>query len=103
MVSIRKFAVTALSGAALAGAVAVAPAEAGWRGNRGAPVVAGVIGGLALGALAAGAGHAYYAEPRYYALPRPRVRYRPQCHLERQPAYDPWGRFTGYRRVQVCY
>lgn len=73
-------------------------ASAGWRGRHhhrggwGAPVAAGVIGGLALGALAANAG------PRYYGAP-----YAPApCYRERRPVYDAWGRFLGYQAVRVC-
>ncbi|WP_091676212.1 hypothetical protein [Methylocapsa palsarum] len=80
-----------------------------WRGGRwyggggynwGAPVAAGVIGGLALGALAAGAANPYGYAPGYgYG-------YAPAyggCSLQNQPAYDGWGNFVGYRQVRVCY
>jgi hypothetical protein len=76
-----------------------------WRGGRGygwgggyygggwgAPVAAGVIGGLALGALA---GSAYGYGPAYYGYGR--------CYWQNQPAYDAWGNFSGYQPVQVCY
>jgi hypothetical protein len=58
----------------------------GWGG----PVAAGVIGGLALGALA---GSAYVSGPAYYN----------GCYWQNQPAYDAWGNFAGYQPVQVCY
>jgi hypothetical protein len=81
------------------------PAEARWRGGYyrggwgwGGPVAAGVIGGLALGGLAAAATYPGY--PGYYP-------YGPYaaggCYPQRQPAYDGWGRFIGYRVVRICY
>ncbi len=80
----------------------------GWRGHRGhganwvGPAVAGVIGGLALGALASSAYPAYgygYGQPYYGYGPT----YYGGCTWRRQPTYDPWGRFIGYGSVQVCY
>ena len=61
-------------------------------GGWGGPVAAGVIGGLALGALA---GSAYGYGPAYYGYGR--------CYWQNQPAYDAWGNFSGYQPVQVCY
>ena len=59
----------------------------GWRGP--GPWVAGAIGGLALGAMAAGAANNYG--------------YGYGC-VANQPVYDNWGNFVGYRRVRVaCY
>jgi hypothetical protein len=55
----------------------------GWHGGWGAPVAAGVIGGMALGAIAANAGPSY------------------AC-VEDQPIYSRHGRFLGYRRVRVA-
>ena len=71
-----------------------------WRGGRwygggygwGAPVAAGVIGGLALGALA-GSAYPYGAYAPAYG----------GCYLQNQPAYDAWGNFVGYQPVRVCY
>lgn len=55
----------------------------GWGGP--GPWVAGAIGGLALGAVAAGAYNNY------------------GC-VANQPVYDDWGQFIGYQRVRVpCY
>ena len=63
-------------------------------GGWGGPVAAGVIGGLALCALAAP--RYGYAAPAYgYAAPA-------TCYLQDQPTYDTWGRFAGYQRVRVC-
>ncbi len=66
-----------------------------WRGGRGygggwgAPVAAGVLGGLALGALA---GSAYSYGPGYYG----------GCYMQNRPIYDGWGNFVGYQPVQIC-
>lgn len=100
MTILRKTATAGIAALALAGALAVSPAEAAWRGHRGGGFpVGGIIGGLALGALAAGAANSYYAPgPRYGAYGG-----YGGCAIERQPAYDRWGRFAGYRRVRVCY
>jgi hypothetical protein len=64
----------------------------GWRGGygRGAPVATGIIGGLALGALA---GAAYPYGPAYYG----------GCYWQNRPVYDSWGNFAGYAPVQACY
>ena len=68
----------------------------GWHGGGrhgggwGGPVAAGVLGGLALGALA---GSAYAHGPGYYG----------RCYVQNRPAYDGWGNFAGYQPVQVCY
>ena len=73
---------------------ASAPAEAGWRGRGGwggPALAAGVIGGLAFGALAA------QARPRYYAAP-----VYGGCFDQQRAVYDAWGNFAGYRVVRVC-
>jgi hypothetical protein len=67
------------------------PASAAY-GRHGA-FAAGLIGGLAVGALAAGTGA--YAYP--YGAP-----YYGDCWIESRPVYNPWGYFVGYRRVRVC-
>ncbi|MDF2118264.1 hypothetical protein PY365_22060 [Roseiarcaceae bacterium H3SJ34-1] len=99
-------AVAALAmGAALS--TSVSTAQAGWRGGWGhggwgAPVAAGVIGGLALGAIAA------QAQPRYaYPVADPTYGYQAYgdvsyCHVERRPTYNPWGYFAGWQAVRVC-
>jgi hypothetical protein len=63
-----------------------------YRRNNGAAVAAGVVGGLALGALAANAGR-----PVYYQRP---VRYG-DCWTERRRAYNRYGDLV-IRRVRVC-
>jgi hypothetical protein len=56
------------------------------------PWVAGAVGGLALGALAAGAYNGYG------------FGYGGGSCVARQPVHDAWGNFVGYRRVYVpCY
>jgi hypothetical protein len=90
--SLRKPIAGALAAAALVGTLAVSTTSAEARWRRGPGIAAGVIGGLALGALAAGAARPYYyGGPYYYG-----------CHLERQPVYDAWGRFRGWQRIRVC-
>jgi hypothetical protein len=63
----------------------------GWAG----PVAAGLVGGLALGALASSA-YAYGPSygPAYWGG---------GCTLQNQPVYDAWGRFRGYQTARVCY
>ena len=62
----------------------------GWGGGWGGPVAAGVVGGLALGAIAASASSAS-AAPVYYD----------SC-IARQPVYDDYGNYRGTRRVRVA-
>ncbi len=112
MTIVRKTLTAAVTAITLFGAVAATTSEAsaGWRGGHhrgghggwGAPVAAGVIGALALGAFAAAAAprhHQTYAPQGYY----PVAGYDPApCYIENQPAYDAWGQFVGYQRVRVC-
>lgn len=68
-------------------------------GNRGAAAAAGIIGGLALGALAAGAAR---SEPRYYETYPAYGGYGyGGCYWTNQRVYDGWG-YARWRRVQVC-
>ena len=76
---------------------------------RGCGVAAGVVGGLALGAIIAGsanAGPRYEEPPAYYAPPRrtyyggPAYVEGPVCHVERQRFWDGYGWRS--RRVEVC-
>ncbi len=60
----------------------------GWNWGWGAPVAAGVITGLAAGALSRSAyGTGYYGH----------------CRVQNRPTFDDWGNFVGYVPVQVCY
>lgn len=113
---------TALAAAAVVATAAMTaptPAEARWRG--GGAVAAGIIGGIAVGALIAGAtrpgyGYGYYGGPAYYPAPvyygrpayypapvyygRPAY-YRPACTWRRERIFDGYG--WRIRRVRVCY
>jgi hypothetical protein len=103
-----KTTLTALAAAAVVAITAVAAptsAEAHWRG--GGAVAAGIIGGIAAGALIAGAtrpsygyygGPAYYPAPVYYGGP---AYYGPACTWRRERFFDGYG--WRVRRVRVCY
>lgn len=111
----RSTRIAALAASALAIGATLAPtgASADWRyRNNGGAIAAGVIGGLALGALAAGAASrpAYGA---YYDAPPPPVYYRPRpvysemygyapvCRVVKQRVQiDPWT--VEVRRYRVC-
>lgn len=75
-----------------------------WHGHRrggwGGPAAAGIIGGLALGALAAGAygGYGGYGGP-VYAAPGYGV-YGGRCWIERHRVYDGWDYVV--QDVRVC-
>lgn len=105
---VATLAVATVGGAMLAG---MSNAEAQYyhrRGNGGA-VAAGVIGGIAAGALIAGAARpAYGYSNSYYAAPAPRYRSyepvyydAPVCHVERRKVWIDDYRYT-VRRVRVC-
>jgi hypothetical protein len=84
--------------AALALAVAVTP-EPAFARNGGA-IAAGVIGGLAIGAIIGSqANRGYYGGPGYYASGYQPV-YR-NCRTERQYVTDQYGR-TRTQRIRVC-
>jgi len=96
----------------------------GRRSNAGGAIAAGIIGGLALGALAASAsqsyGHGGYGYRQGYYAPPPRYRvrrtyYRPayagwssyddgwgQCRIVRRRVVDNWGHVR-VRPVRICY
>ena len=59
-------------------------------------LAAGIIGGLALGAIAAGSAQ---AAPGYYA---PQRVYGGECWMERRAVHNRWGDVIGYRRIRVC-
>jgi len=80
------------------------PALAGWDGRWNAPLAAGVIGGLAIGALANS-----HPQPVYTPPPPPPPAYVDEydapivrCHWVRQPLYDGYGDYAGSRHVRVC-
>jgi hypothetical protein len=68
------------------------------RSNAGGAVAAGVIGGLALGALAARPAYSYPAYPTYYGSP---VYDAPSCYVVSRRFVDAWGRPI-IRREEVC-
>jgi hypothetical protein len=94
----------------------------GRRSNAGGAIAAGIIGGLALGALAASAtqsyGHGgyqqgYYAPPPRYHVRRTHYRAAPvgwsghddgwdQCRIVRRRVVDNWG-YVRVRPVRICY
>lgn len=95
--ALRKTIAGGLAAVAMAGTLAVSTTSAEARWRRGPGVAAGIVGGLALGALAAGA----YSNRGYYGGPY--AAYGGYgCYTERQPVYDQWGRFRGYQAVRVC-
>ncbi len=87
----------------------------GHRGNRGAAVAAGIIGGLAVGALIAGASRPAYAQPSYgYAQPsygyaQPvynrsygyQQEYQPTCYIRKVRQVVDYDTVV-IRRVRVC-
>ena len=92
-----------LASLALAAIITSQPAFAG--GNNGA-VAAGVVGGLAVGAIIGSqANQGYYGGPGYYGGSGYYAQgYQPvygRCHTERQQVEDDYGRIR-IRRVRVC-
>ena len=86
---------TALAAAATLGLAAIAapqPAEAHWRGGG---VAAGIIGGLAAGAIIGSA-----VRGPYYAYDYGPGPYYGGCYWTRQRVWDGWG--WQFRRVRVC-
>jgi hypothetical protein len=95
---------TALAAAATIGITALAAptaANAQWRGHHhggwGAPVAAGVLGGLAAGAIIGSATAPYYA-PAYGAYA---YGPGPACAIQRERFWDGFG--WRIRHVRVCY
>jgi hypothetical protein len=92
---------TTLAAAAIVATAAItAPTQA--EARNGGAIAAGVVGGLALGAIAAGAygygpgyGYGYAPAPAYYGA------YGPGCTIQRQRVWDGYGWVV--RRVRVCY
>ena len=108
MSSFRKIITTGVVAATLATTVfASTPASAwyrygyGYRGGwgwGGPAIAAGVLGGLALGAVAAGAAAPGYYGGYGYPVAAP---YPARLCPARQPVYNSWGNFVGYQRVRV--
>ncbi len=91
---------TALATAATIGVAAIAaPAPAQARGGWWIP--GAVIGGIAAGAIIAGAANPYYYGPGpYYYGPGPY--YGPGCVIRRHRVWDGYGAWR-WERVRVCY
>jgi hypothetical protein len=95
--------VIALAAVALSAAVLPGTAEARCRG---CAVGAGVVGGLALGAIIGSSianSQPRYVEPAYGPPPvyyAPEYVEGPVCHIERQRFWDGYG--WRHRRVEVC-
>jgi hypothetical protein len=86
-VSVLALAVTVTSGSAFA--------------RDGGAIAAGVVGGLAVGAIVGSpAQRNYHGEPNYYEDTGYRAGYR-GCHTERQEVSDGYGNVR-IRRVRVC-
>ena len=131
--SIARKSLTAALGAAVVagGALVSTGAEAGHRHHhrdRSGAIVAGVIGGLAVGALAAAVASrpsrayadtyhypagGYYPSSGYHPaysgyVPATSWRdghgYQPvrECYKERRQVYDRWGNYMGVQKVRVC-
>jgi hypothetical protein len=89
----KKTLTVSLAALTMTAAVASAtPAAAGY-GRHGA-FAAGLLGGLAVGAIAAGGVSPYYSAGPYYGYG--------DCWIDSRPVYNRWGDFVGYRRVRVC-
>lgn len=99
MLNWKKAGMAAAAALMLAGVTVASPQPAEARCH-GCGVAAGVIGGLAAGALigSAIAAPPYYG-PGYYYGPGPAY-YGPHCWWERQRVWDGWG--WRVRRVRVC-
>src|ERR1700681_3314758 len=94
---------SAIAALALAVTVTAQPAFAG--GGRNGAIAAGVVGGLAVGAIIGSqANSGYYGGPGYYASGYYSQGYQPaynSCHTERQQVEDGYGRIR-IQRVRVC-
>ena len=107
--SMRKVLTASTAALTMAALLAATPASADWhggyggrghhRGWGGGAIAAGIIGGLALGALAAGSSRHAYAAPAYAVEPDYDG---PVCYREVRPVHDAWGRYVGERAVRVC-
>ncbi|WP_342360472.1 hypothetical protein [Terrarubrum flagellatum] len=90
MTTFKKTLTAALAALSLAGAMTIttSSAEAYWRrGYNGGAVAAGVVGALALGAIAASA-----AQPTYVS----------GCYIQRQSVWSDYRQGYVVRRVRVC-
>jgi hypothetical protein len=87
--------------------------------NWGGAAAIGIIGGLALGAIAASAarrnthnsyGYSAYQDPYAGSYQQHNSGYyqasgygEVQCFKEKRAVHDEWGRFVGFQKVRVCH
>lgn len=109
--TMRKALTVPAAALAMVALLSATPASADWHGGRGGrghghghhgwgggAIAAGIIGGLALGALAAGSSRHARAAPLYTEP----VYDGPVCYRDVRPVHDAWGRYLGERVVRVC-
>jgi hypothetical protein len=124
----RKILTGALAALTFGGAIAASTldASAGPRrharqhsNNWGGAAAIGIIGGLALGAIAASAarrnthnsyGYSAYQDPYAGSYQQHNSGYyqtsgygEVQCFKEKRAVHDEWGRFVGFQKVRVCH
>jgi hypothetical protein len=104
----RKFATAAISALSIAATLAVSTSSAEAKFGRRGAFIAGLAGTIIGGAIIAGQARAAaedgYRPAATYDGPGPgyrRVR-ESRCWTERQPRYNRWGDFRGFRYVQMC-
>jgi hypothetical protein len=98
----RKTLTAVAAAATLTLATVAAPQQA--EARHGGAIAAGIIGGLAVGALlgaAAANGPYYYPPGPYYYAPGPVYYYRPHCHWRHERYWNGW-RWRSHR-VRVCH
>jgi hypothetical protein len=83
-------------------ALSVSASEPALAGGNGGAIAAGVVGGLAVGAIVGSqANRNYYGGPAYVDQPAYVVEGYGSCHIERQEVSDGYGNIR-LRRVRVC-
>lgn len=92
MINFRKIALAGSAVALIVASLAASTSAASAHGWGGWGYGGWGWGGFGVGAATGLAIAATAAQPAYYG----------DCYLARQPVYDPYGNFVGYRRVQVC-
>jgi len=96
--NLKKTLAVSLAALTMTAAVATTSTPAAAAHGHHAAFAAGLLGGLAVGAIATGGVAPYYgASPYYGAGP-----YYDDCWIDSRPVYNHWGDFVGYRRVRVC-
>ncbi len=88
----KKTLAVSLAALTMTAAVVATATPAAAAHGRHAAFAAGLFGGLAVGAIAAGGVGPYYAAGPYYD----------DCWIDSRPVYDHWGDLVGYRRVRIC-